>query len=223
MKFNILTAVLTLAIAIPAAATDAPATLMTTPGKAVFSDDFAKGLGKDWTASKGKWDSADGGVRVAEIAADMHGAVARKTVTFTDAVIAFDFKLDGAKSASLSLNGAKGHIGRVLISAGKFTVNKDDQDGKNGPDKQAVLGTCTTAIAPAEWHTMVVEIRGPEILATLDGKQHAHGSHAALEKEKTNIGLTAAGESVTYRNLKLYDAKANADWAKAKAKLFPSK
>ncbi|CAN5321803.1 hypothetical protein BH11PLA2_BH11PLA2_00700 [soil metagenome] len=196
---------------------------MTKPGKVVFEDTLAKGMGKDWTMAKGKWDLDGDAARGAEVKADMHGAVARHAAKFTDGVVAFEFKLDGVKTTSLSLNGAKGHICRVMITPAKFSVNKDDQDGKDGPDKGEVLGTGTVAIKPAEWHTMLVEFRGPEMLATLDGKHHAYGKHAAIEKEKTNLGLTAAGEFVSFRNVKVYEATANPEWDTIKDKVLGKK
>ena len=179
-------------------------------------------MGPGWTKAKGKWDTDGAAARGAELKSDMHGAVARHDAKFKDGVIAFDFKLDGTRGTSLSLN-AKGHVCRVQISTTRFSVNKDDQDGKNGPDKGEVLKVVTTEIKPAEWHTMVVEFRGPDMLATLDGKQLAFGTHAAIDKEKTNLGFTCAGEFVSFRKVKVFEATANPEWEKSKEKLVGKK
>ncbi len=55
--------------------------------KAVDPVGVGKGTGRSSTAWQG-----------AEIPADMHGAVARYNLEFTDAVIEFDFRLDGDRS-----------------------------------------------------------------------------------------------------------------------------
>jgi hypothetical protein len=106
----------------------------------------------------------------------------------------------------------------VLITAEGFTARKDDHDHA-GPDKAAVLQAVKSPIRTGEWHTLVVEINGAEFLARLDGKHVAYGSHEAINVDKTNIGLTVAGESASFKNLRIWDGKPKADWAANKAKL----
>jgi hypothetical protein len=197
--------------------------VMTERGKLLLSDDLDKAFGKEWKTAKGKWEAVDGAIRGAELKDDMHGAVARHDVAFTNGIIQFSFKLDGAKTTSLSLNGPKGHIGRVLIRPTGFTVQKDDQDGKNGPDKPALLSTFTTPIKAGEWHTMLFEIQGKEMLATLDGKHTAYGEHEALDKPKANIGLTVAGETVSFKNLRVWEATPSKEWEKIREKYKTTK
>lgn len=212
MKRLLLLTLACFCFAVVAQAADGPQTQLTTRGKSLLSDDFATGLGGKWKAGKGKWTADDKAVRVAQVKADMHGAVARHDLAFTSAVISLEFKLDGVKMTSISLNGAKGHIGRVMVTPKQFSVNKDDQDGKDGPDKGEVLAKTELTIKPGEWHTLVVECHGAEMLATLDGKHHAYGKHPALDQPKKNIGLTAAGETVCFRNFQVYEATANPSW-----------
>ena len=193
-------------------------TLMCERGKLLLSDDLDKPLGKAWKAAKGKWEIVGGSIQGAELAADMHGAVARVNLPHRNAVIQYSFKLQGAKTTSLSINDAKGHNSRVIITAAGFSARKDDHDHE-GPDKAAVLQAVKTPIAAGEWHTLVIEIQGPDFLARLDGKQIAFGSHDAINVDKTNIGLTVGGESVSFKNLRIWEATAKSDWAATKAKL----
>lgn len=195
-----------------------PKTLMTERGKEIVKDDLAS-FGKDWKAAKGEWKPVDGGMKAKELKDDMHGAAARLPVKFKNAVIQFDFRLEGAKNCSLSVNDATGHVCRVPFNATGFSVNKDKHDKKDDTDKPAVLQRKAVTIEPGKWHTMVVEINGKEIVATLDGKETAVGEHAAIEKSMTNIGFTCAGESCIYRNLRIWEATPKADWKETKAKL----
>ncbi len=202
----------------------APKTLMATTGKVLLSDDFNAALGKDWKTLKGKWELTDGVIRGAELKADMHGAVARHNVTAKDAVIEYSVKLDGTKQTTLSLNGSKGHVCRVIVRPTGVSVQKDDQDGKDGPDKAVSLDTVDVAVKAGEWHSIVVELRGPDILATLDGKHTAYGSHAAIDVEKTNLGLTVAGESASFRGLRVWDVTGTQkDWDATRTKLLADK
>ena len=212
--------------AVPAVAADplapagVPATKMLVPGKLVLSDDLATPLGKEWKVAKGKWDVSGGAVRVAELPADMHGAVARRDVPLKSAVVAYEFKLDGAKLTTLSVNGPKGHVCRVLVRPTGVTVQKDDQDGKKGDDKAAPLATVQTPVTAGGWHSLVVELRGSDLLATLDGKHTAFGSHPAIDAARTNLGLTVAGEAASFRKLRVWEAEAvRPDWDSTRAGL----
>ena len=163
-------------------------------------------------------DVADGALRGSELASDMHGAVKRLPLKFDSAVIQYSFKLEGAKVTSLSINATKGHISRVRILPTGMTVQKDADKKKN--DKAAVLDTVTTSISPSEWHTVVVELHGKEIVAKLDGKHLAFGSHDGIAMPKANLGFTVAGESVSFKNLRVYEGTPLPTWNATKAKLL---
>jgi hypothetical protein len=206
------------------AADPAPETkpLMTERSKLLFSDDLNRPLGNEWRAAKGKWEVVDGAVRGSERKADMHGAVARHAMPFHNVLIQYSFKLEGAKRTTLSVNAAKGHLCRVLIDPAGFRVQKDDTD-KDGPDKAVILETRSTPIKLGEWHTILVEIRGQEMLASLDGKEVAFGAHAAIDVPKANFGLTVAGESVSFKNLRVWEALPNKHWEATRAKLLQAR
>lgn len=197
-------------------------TKMVTIDKIVFEDSLAKGFGEDWKIAKGKWENFDGSIRGSEIKADMHGAVSRHDASFTDGVVKFNFKLEGTKGISISLNATKGHICRVAIKPSGFSVVKDSQDKKAG-DKAMALASSDTPIKIGEWHSMVLELQGPNMLATLDGKITIIGTHPAVEKPKSNIGLTVSGESASFKDLKVSSGTLSKDWDKTKAALINNK
>lgn len=196
-------------------------TLMCERGKLLLSDDFQKPFASPWKVAKGKWEVVDGAIQGSELKADMHGAVVRTNVAARNLVIQYSFKLAGTKQTTLSINDAQGHNSRVLINKAGISARKDDHD-HTGPDKAEMLQTVATPIAEGEWHTLVVEINGPEFLARLDGKQVAYGSHAAINVDKTNIGLTVAGESASFKDFRIWEATPKADWAATKAKVIPA-
>ncbi|MEW6305551.1 MAG: hypothetical protein AB1705_18900 [Verrucomicrobiota bacterium] len=186
--------------------------LMTKPGKLLFSDDLSDAaLSKEWRAAKGKWEGAGGAMQAAELKADMHGAVARHTMPFHDVIIQYSFKLQGARATTLSINDAKEHVCRVLINKAGFTVQKDDHDHA-GPDKAALLDRQEAALDEGKWHTVLVEIRGKEMLAQLGGRI-GYGAHEAIDVDKANFGFTVAGESVQFKDVQVWEALSNPDWA----------
>lgn len=210
-------------LALPLLAEDKPVTFLAEPGKPILTETFAgSAIPQGWRAPKGKWEVAGGAIQGAEIPADKHGAVVRKQVKFKDAVIAFDVRLDGAKSVSLSINDEKEHVARMLLNAAGFAVRRDDHD-HDGPDKAVSFGTAKTPLKAGEWHTAVIEIVGDTMLGSLDGKNATFGSDALIGTGKANIGFTVAGESASFRNLRIWEATPKAGWEETKAKLSSAK
>jgi hypothetical protein len=206
---------------VAARAADAPAepkTLLAERGKLLLSDDLSAAPSKEWRVAKGKWEPVDGAWHAEEIPADMHPGVIRRQLKFQNAIFQYSFKLDGAKQTTLSINDEKEHLCRVLIRPNGFTVQKDDHDHE-GPDKAVVFKTVATPIKDGEWHTMVVEILGNEMLASLDGDKVGFGSHEMIGHDKANFGFTINGQSASFKNLRVWDATPNKSWEATKAKL----
>jgi hypothetical protein len=185
--------------------------------KLEYADAFpGTALAKEWKAAKGKWTVADGVLTGAEIPAEKHGAVVRTTLQLQNIVIAYDVKLDGAKSSTLTVNAPKEHLARISITPKNFSVRRDDQD-HDGPDKAKVFLNKPVSIEPGTWHTVVLEMVGDTVVGTLDGKITGQGSDPSFaEKAKANPGFTVAGESASIRNVRIYSAKGEpkADWKK---------
>src|SRR5262245_28850953 len=140
-------------------------TLMTQRGKLVFSDDLTQTPAQRWHVVKGAWTAADGCIGVKEIKDDMHGAVARRPVPQGNFVVQYSFKVDGGRNTTLSFNDAKGHCCRVIIDPTDLTVRKDSHD-HNQTDKPLTLDRQASPVAAGQWHTLLVEILGPEMVAS---------------------------------------------------------
>ena len=164
-------------------------------------------LAAEWKAGKGKWEVADGAMRGSELAADKHGAVIRTAQKLQNFVIAYEVKLDGAKVTSLSINGPKDHLARIIVAPTRFVVQRDDQDHE-GPDKAVIFLNKAMEIAPGTWHSVVLEMVGDKMVGTLDGKITGEGSDPTFAaKEKMSPGFTVSGESASFRNVRIYTAK----------------
>jgi hypothetical protein len=201
------------------AAENLPATLMTERGKLIFTDDLGKLVPGVWNSAKGKWEAANGGIKGSELKADKHGAVTRHKQVYKDAVIQVDVQINGCRMASLSINDAKGHVARALINKDGFSAQKDAHD-KDGVDKVAVFGKVPLPMPPGEWKTLVIELKGEEMVATMDGKSIA-GSAPLIAKDKADVGLTVGGESACFRNLRIWEAQPNPKWPENKKRIKP--
>jgi hypothetical protein len=210
-----------LALASPLCAADAPATLLAQPDKELVSDALTKDAkGAEWKIAKGKWERAADGIHVEELPADKHGAAGRVTTKLQDFVAAFDFRLDGAKSISISINDAKEHVARVMITPTSLRVQKDDHD-HDGPEKSIIFLNQAQAFEAGSWHSVVLEMVGDTMVATIDGKISGFGSDDLFKAEKANPGFTCAGQSATFRNFVIWSAKAEpkATWKETSVKI----
>jgi len=134
--------------------------------------------------------------------------------------IAFEFRLDGAKSVSLSINATKDHMARVLITPTSLRVQKDDHD-HDGPDKAVVFLNTAQTFEAGTWHRVVLEMVGDTMVATIDGKLSAFGRDPLFTTEKVSPGFTCSGQSATFRGFALWSAKpeAKATWKDASVKI----
>ena len=204
-----------LSLAVTVAAADLPTT-MSERGKLLFSDDFAGDAPKpEWGQLKGKWRVANGALRGAEVETDNHAGVTRNRFDYRNVVFQFSFQLDGCKTASLSLNNQEGHVGRVILTAKSFTLQRD-QPNKKTEGKAAKLATKEAPLGDGQWHTLVVEVVGERMLAKLDDKVVAFGEHAGLDTGKQDFGFTVAGSSLLVKNVRVWEATPKQDFDKQK-------
>jgi len=213
------------ALTLASAQTLPPQTLMTTPGTVLLEDNLST-LSKHWKAAKGTWTIVDGALHGVELPTNKHPATFRQALPFEDAVISFEFKLEGAKQISFSINDATGHLARVVIQPLGFQARKDDHDHE-GSDKAVMFNKVKTPIVAGQWYSMVIELQGQEMLARLVGAADeapaqmkvSLGTQQMLAGPKANIGLTVSGAGASFRNLRVSKAVQNLGWASTKSAL----
>jgi hypothetical protein len=176
------------------------------PGKIVVEESFdAAALGKDWSAPKGDWQPRDGVLVGREKKEDKHAAVLSFGKQNRDSIVRFAFKLDGAKSMSLSLNAAKGgHLFRVSIAPESVTLLKD-KDKKDPASKSVALAKADAKFNDGKWHTMLVEIQGADVAVQTDHGVKLKGSHPTLDVDKTGYRFVTAGASLLVDDVKVWD------------------
>ena len=224
-----------------------PATLMTTRGKLLASDDFvaapAPFTGKPvgfasgfsgWrynssaTGGKGgRWEIANGEFRGIETPGANHPATASFGLTFQDVIIQCEVRLndvpdEGRKYRSLFVKAtdAKDYVISLSLGQGGLFLTPYDADKINPGTKQREKGTTVKLLKPIklnEWHTVVLEIQGDEVVGTLDG-QSITLSNPLIGTAKHSIML-GAGTEASFRRLRVWEALPNAEWEKNKVKL----
>jgi hypothetical protein len=217
-----------------------PATLMTTRGKLIYSEDFTKDLppctgstarfasgfaGWRFNVEKrgGHWDVVDGTFKGAENAEHKHPATASWGFDFKDAVIQCEVRLndvapEGRKNRYFNLRttDTKDYVCSIILSQGGMRIQKDDND-HDGPDVAVPLGALKTQLKLGEWQTIVMEVLGDEMVGTLNGKSLT-GQHPLIASDKKSI-MFVSGTECSVRNLRIWEATASPDWAKKKEAL----
>lgn len=224
-----------------------PATLMTTRGKLLASEDFAaapapftgKPVGfasgfSGWrynsstTGGKGgRWEIATGEFRGIETPGANHPATASFGITFQNVVIQCEVRLndvpdEGRKYRSLFVKAtdAKDYVISLSLGQGGLFLTPYDADRINPATKQREKGTTVKLLKPIklnEWHTVVLEIQGDEVVGTLDG-QSITLSNPLIGTAKHSLML-GAGTEASFRELRIWEALPNAEWETNKEKL----
>lgn len=226
---------------------DKPATLMTTRGKLLASENFDKPLapysGKPvgfasgftgWryyagaTPGKGgSWEQVDGVFKGSENPEARHPATASFGMEFKDAIIQCDFRLDDVpangrqyRSIFVKATDAKDYVCALFATAGSFNALAYDDARIDPKTKQREKFPPVRAAVPVklgEWHTAVLEIKGEELVASIDGKSVTVSSPLlGVDKHSVMLGV---GTEASFRNFRVWEALPNPDWAKNKSAL----
>lgn len=202
------------AIALSAAETPP---LLAVPGKIIYESRLDTEPAAPWKTAKGRWELAEGAWKGSELAEDKHGAVIRLPNQLQDFLVEYEFRFDGARTTSLSINAVKDHMARISITPKSVTIQRDDNDHE-GPDKAVVFARFPADFAPGTWHKVRLEMVGDTLVGRVDDHV-AWGSADLFKSPKAAPGFTVGGQSVAFRNLTIREASLNPGWESARATL----
>jgi len=220
---------------------DLSPTLMTTRGRLLFEQDFKEPLPpfdgksngfasgfKGWRYNAaergGHWEVKDGCFTGAENPKVQHPATASYGFEFKDVIIQCEVRmnnapLDGRKFRYINVRttDTKDYVCSIILSQAGFRIQKDDNDHA-GPDAAVPLGKQMIPLKLGEWHKVLFEIKGDEMVGTVDGRSLT-GSHPLIASEKHSV-MFVMGVEGSVRNFKAWEALPNPEWEQNKAKLL---
>lgn len=198
-----------------------PEPIMVKKGKLLFEEPFSEeSFKKNWQGNKGRWTVEDGRVKAAEIPADKHHQARGHKLVHRDVVLQVAFRLEGAKWLGIGFDHAE-HVCRAIVTSTSFRVQKTTGIGPT--TKSVKLDEAKLQIDPARWYTLLIELRGNEMLASIDGKEIVYGeADGGLDVEKTRFALIGGGETTWFGPLKVWEALPDPAWAKKKPALVAS-
>jgi len=152
----------------------------------LLQESFTTELSKDWFWGLGTWTAKDGVLRGFESGPRRHGPVKMRKLSFKDAAIECDFRLEGkATFAGIIFNGSqeRGHIVHLVLGTDTLRILAHPKKGEN-----VELLKQPNILAVGGWHHVKIEFKGEAIIATIDGKT-VTASHPCIAEEKQTLGL----------------------------------
>ena len=73
------------------------------------------------------------------------------------------------------------------------------------------------------WYTLLLEMQGKDVVASIDGQQTAFGTGERIDVDKTSVQLRIRGESVALKNLRVWEATPSDTWEATRAKLLDAR
>jgi len=203
-----------------------PETLLTRRGKLLVSEDFAKpiepskypGFASGYSGWRfnvslkgGRWGVVDGTLKGVELAESQHPGTACYGLVFKDAVIQcelrlHDVPLDGRKNRYMQVRATdvKDYVATAIVSPTGLRAQADDDNPATGRTKPVPFGSGNVPVKLGEWQTVLVEIKGDKMVATLNGKS-VTGTHPRIGHEKHCI-MFVAGVEGSVRHFRVWEA-----------------
>jgi hypothetical protein len=167
-------------------------------------------LPKDWYKGKGNWLVESGGLKGAELPADAHHAYTSRKVTEANAVIQFSFKLDGAKWMGGFFDG-KEHVSALSLNPDSFNIKR--MSGIGPTSKSTEIDSSKAKLNDGAWHTVVWEIYGDEMVATIDDQYMALAKADGLSSDRNHLELnTGGGQWALFKDVKVWKAELDDKW-----------
>lgn len=175
-------------------------------------------LPKDWYKGKGNWQVESGALKGAELPADAHHAYTSRKVTEANAIIQFSFKLDGAKWMGGFFDG-KEHVSALSLNADSFNIKR--MSGIGPTSKSTEIDSTKAKLNDGAWHTVVWEIYGDEMVATIDDLQMVLAKADGLSSDRQHLELnTGGGQWAQFKDVKVWKAELDEKWAGKRPQLI---
>lgn len=199
--------------AVPAIAADLEPTLGK-KGKLLLDESFTSAdVAKDWTHAVGKVAVVDGKLSVSEQKADKHACAVRRKLEIKDAAVQFEFTFESAKMLHFGFDPApgelkkKGHLFSVIVTPESWSI-VEHNDKSNPDSKQKVHAKAATKFEQGRTYVMLVESRGPNVVASVAGKEPLKATASDFGVKKPALVFRVGnddGHSVRFDNVKVWE------------------
>ncbi len=222
------------------AETPLPETLLATRGRLLLSEDFAQPLApytgkpagfasgyEGWryqagtqTGKSGSWVLADDCFTGTESPEAHHPATASYGMKFQNAIIQCEVRLNDVpaegrlyRSFFVKATDQKDYVCALFGSTGgihALAYDNEHADPKSGQRAKLPAVPLKAPVKLGEWRTVVLEILGDELVATVEGRSVTlRSSLIGAAKHSIMLGV---GTEASFRRLRVWEALPNPEW-----------
>jgi hypothetical protein len=206
-------ALLLVLCASPLVAAD-PEPVLGKKGRLLLEETFdGAALPKGWTGKTGGLSVADGVLHASMKSADGRLGLFNREVPMQDAAIRIDFKFAGARGINVSCNPSPGelakhgHLFSIMITPRMWNITEhNDKADRNSVSKALV--SAMERFESGKWYSLLVEMKGDEVVATVEGKKPLRASSKDFHVKKPGIEFRVSGrdgEEVLFDNLRVWE------------------
>ena len=172
-------------------------------------------LSKGWTGKTGGLQVADGTLHASQNRSDGRLGLFNREQPMQDAVIEIDFQFSGARGINVSCNPSPGelrkhgHLFSVMITPRMWNIT--EHNDKSDPNSRSkALATASAKFESRQWYTLLLEFKGDDVIARVEGKETLRASSKDFGVKKPGIEFRVSGgdgEEVLFDNLKVWELR----------------
>ena len=195
-----------------------PKVWMCKKGELLWEQHFSGEFPKEWHKGKGDWQIDGDALKGAEIAADKHNTYMSREISTPNVIVQFTFKLQGCPWMGASVDG-KEHVSNLSLQPDLFKIAK--VTGIGPTTKHTEVDNTKAKLNDDAWHTVVWEIYGDEMVATIDDKEMVLAKAEGLSADRSHLELnTGGGQWALFKDVKVWKAELDDKWPQKRAQLM---
>jgi hypothetical protein len=169
-------------------------------------------LPKGWTGKTGGLRIADGVLHASQKRDDGRLGLFNREQPMQDAAIQIDFKFNGARGINLSCNPSPGelrkhgHLFSVMITPAMWNITEHN-DKADPKSRSKALVSAPEKFKPGQWYSLLIEMKGDDVVATVEGKKPLRASSQDFRVKKPGLEFRVAGrdgEEILFDNLRVW-------------------
>ena len=196
----------------------APEPALGAKGRLLLEEKFdAESLPKGWTIKSGGVRAVDGVLHASQSKEkDGRLCLFNCALPMQDAVIQIDFKFTGRSGGiNVSVNPSPGelskhgHLFSVMITPTMWNITEHN-DKADRKSQSKALASAPAKFAQSKWHTLLVEFKGTNVIAHVEGREPLRASGQDFSAKKPSIEfrvLGRNGEEISFDNLRVWELK----------------
>ncbi|MDZ4403271.1 alpha/beta hydrolase fold domain-containing protein [Prosthecobacter sp.] len=170
-------------------------------------------LSQGWTGKTGGLSVADGVLHASMKSEDGRLGLFNREQPMQNAAIQIDFKFAGARGINISCNpppgelSKHGHLFSVMITPRMWNIT--EHNDKSDPNSRSkALASAATNFEQGQWYTLLLETKGADVVARIEGKEPLRVSSSDFSVKKPGIEFRVSGrdnEEVVFDNLRAWE------------------